>query len=157
MCFFIFSHLENTSIFFYKAAGSSACWRFFPWWTQLLWMLFMVLLWQVWRAGVLKDVSLSYLLAVWKCCCKWPCIFDTSLTQKPSIPPPHPIQIIFCFSVSVLFSVTTFWHKVANIAHSFGRLKVSLILNFCVRAVLVAGVLLWNTSYEIKSRFLSFF
>lgn len=49
------------------APGSSAGWRFFPLRAQLLWMLFMVLPWQVWRAGVAKDVLLAHLLAVWIC------------------------------------------------------------------------------------------
>lgn len=69
-CFSYFhNHLKNIHFLakYALAPGSSAYWRFFPLWAQLLWMLFMVLLWQVWRAGMVKDVSLAYLLSVWIC------------------------------------------------------------------------------------------
>lgn len=71
-CFSNFhSDLKNISIFFFcKVCPSSrllCILEVFPLWAQLLWMLFMVLLWQVWRAGVVKDVSLAYLLSVWIC------------------------------------------------------------------------------------------
>lgn len=70
-CFFIVSQrLEKTHLFLSKVCPSSrllCILEVFPLWVQLLWMLFMVLLWQVWRAGMVKDVSLAYLLSVWIC------------------------------------------------------------------------------------------